>query len=390
MRTKLIQILITVASVFATLPLSADGAVDATDHKWAHLAIKGNLNFSGRQMDIPFTHVSSAATNNSDTAIAVAADFIRKVSGLPSWVPIDVPSTINPSPISLNSSEFSLPGTDAIGIEDELAAIVLDPELVVKIASAVMSLLQHLSPSWNVEARYYMFYAPVEADYKITVRVPGDWVIRPRSMVTLTSPGAIFGSYSESVIYDGENSSDSTKTLNIHVSAGVCAVKMSIGSFSNYFHSAGTMQAAKLDNPSPVNFTLHKLPVTCEKINLAPSLPYVGSSKEIKVIYKWANPQLIADYPGSTITVTDEYPATLRIESIPSNTHETIHIYGDPTPEQLEMLGVTTTTYMDVEEYATPTISDDVASFYFRRKADVQRTHTVNAIWHFALTEEWL
>jgi len=334
---------------------------DMTPYKTADLSIYGDTSLAVKKMDIPFTSVPSLNFSDEQMAKAISDDFIRQLIGLPPWVQIPYPLQV--------SSLISNP--DALGSSPNPRAI--DLKFWYEVISGVITIAQYVLPYVNnVDHRCYLFFSPCEADYKLTVTVPGDWLIRPRSIVTFQSPDLMLGSIITTVPYERENSSDRTETITVHANRGICAVRVSIGSFSSHFHNAGTLNGTTLDNPTTVNSTIRDIPIAYKREDLYGYLPTVGSSNIVPFTYVCTQSPLIRD---GIMTATPLYGKTLGIEAIPPNTVQVVYATGDE--DILPEGGTYYYTYMDAEEYHEPTLSGDTAYFYFHRNANVTKTVTV-------------
>jgi hypothetical protein len=230
----------------------------------------------------------------------------------------------------------------------------------------------------NTKERNYLFVAPAAGRYQLKVWVPGDWN-KPCSMIKVYSVDTDTKTRVLKYSYDQTNVSDRTETIAVDLPAGLVQVSVSVGSGTLLTHTAGHMVDAMLDNPTNVQWTVPSIPIASSVVNLAPSLPYVGSTCTIALPYTNAGalPNLIdgsVSYTNHTALaiIAPLPPAAVvqRSQGIPDP--------NDPQPPVPEV--VQNTINMDVVEASAPALDGQTAIFSFLRLDDfisAGRIHTV-------------
>lgn len=231
----------------------------------------------------------------------------------------------------------------------------------------------------NVQYRNYYIIAPTAGWYTFYVWVPGDWT-DPDSMIKIYSIDSS-GNQSQVYNFDAQLGHDQVITAPVYVPrAGLCRCEVSVGSGTLLTHSAGHLQSALLDNPTPLQWTVPCLPVTMQAFTMLNYLPSVGSTVSLSVPISL--PPTPSNILNGTVTYSNIQPLPAILPPIVTNTSYHIDVYGDPTPDQQAELGTWPTLYMNAAEVGTPGNMGNGGTWTFIRTADYIATFTVRATYH--------
>lgn len=250
------------------------------------------------------------------------------------------------------------------------------------VASAAYTVYQNYIISTHVRERNYIFSAPVDGSYQIKAWVPGDWDM-PCSMIKVYSHSNDTRTLEYS--YDQTNSSDRTETINVSLPAGIIHVAVSVGSGTLWTHTAGHMVDAMLNSNSYLQWTIPKVPIAISNINIAPSLPTVGSTYTTTLSFSAGSiSNLIdgsvtySDYEGQAHinvmppSIISYIPAPPPTDPPDPNTNE-----PDTGENNFELAAECHNLYMKPALLTAPTISGSTATFSFSRQSDYYSIHCV-------------
>jgi hypothetical protein len=231
----------------------------------------------------------------------------------------------------------------------------------------------------NVQYRNYYIVAPTAGWYTFNVWVPGDWT-DPDSMIKIFSFDSS-GNQTQVYNFDAQLGHDQVITAPVYLPrAGLCRCQVSVGSGTLLTHTAGHLQSALLDNPTPLQWTVPSLPITIQAFTMLNYLPSVGSTVNLSVPISL--PPTPSNILNGTVTYSNIQPLPAILPPVVNNTYYHIDIYGDPTPDQQAELGTWPTLYMNAAAVGTPSNTGNGGTWTFIRTNDYFANFTVRATFH--------
>jgi hypothetical protein len=368
-KEKVMQNMLVAFLAFVALPLAAqlhsnNVYINNTENKPAHLVINGNVNFSVKDMQIPFTLLPPGDFDYDEVAKYAFEQAIRNVTNhfLPPWVnlaPILDEAAIAQGTVNIISRPDPDPNSlkNRISIYDELEQVFL-----------------RLRETPVAYSRDFVFLSPVEANFKLYFTS----LATPPTPQLNTIKVAYYSAEEEDVIeetlYQAAITSLPATPIEVTLPGGVgVVVTVKIAEVPG--NNSGILTYAQIANPTDVEWTFVDIPVNYMLANLGDHLTTAGQNGYVEMEYDPSTTVIPAIIDG-TASHSAMYPRVLHIPKITGNTNTTLKIIGAPTPEQEELLEtVTITVHMDVDELPLlHTFENDMATFWFYRKDDYQTT----------------
>lgn len=246
------------------------------------------------------------------------------------------------------------------------------------IAYSVVDVCLTFASSSNAQSRDYFIFTPADALYALNISIPGD-IDKPCSMIkvfSIDSNGVATQKYNEEIV----TSSSMNFDRRISLPKGLCRINISLGSGSVKFHTAGTLNQAMLDNPTTVSWVVSGAPATVGSFNMLNYLPNVGDSVDITLPYSPA-PRPSNMLNGSvTYANIRTMPAILPPDM--TNADLRIDIYGEPTEEQLALLGSWPQLNLKVATVGDPVMTSNGGVWRFTRLPDYTTRTMYRGIYH--------
>ena len=247
-------------------------------------------------------------------------------------------------------------------------------------AYSALNVILLVGSTENVQYRNYYMTAPADGWYNFYTWVPGDWT-QPNSMIKIFSIND-GGVETQLYNYDQVAVSDRTITSRVYLPRGLCHVSVAVGSGTLKTHTAGHLQAAYLDNPFPLQWSLPRIPVTIQNVGLLNYLPTVGSSTTLNAIC--AIPPTPSNILDGTVSYTNIHPIQVIFPKDATNASLRVDIWDPNDEEALAQLG--TWPYLHMKAAQTGNVIDlgNGGTWTITRLPDYTTNTIVRGVYHIA------
>lgn len=248
----------------------------------------------------------------------------------------------------------------------------------VSVAYTVVDICLTIASSSNAQSRDYFIFTPADASYRLNFSIPGD-LDKPCSMIKvyyIDTNGIASLKHSEEIVASDSMNFD----RRIVLPRGLCRINVSLGSGSVNFHTAGTLDLAMLDNPTQVTWSISGAPATIGTFPLLGYLPNIGDTAGIALPY--ALPPRPSNMLNGAVVYTNIRPAPGILPSDATNAYLRIDIYGEPTDEQLALLGTWPELNMKASSVGDPVMINGSGVWRFTRLPDYIVNIVYRAVYH--------
>lgn len=210
------------------------------------------------------------------------------------------------------------------------------------------------------------------------ISIPGD-IDKPCSIIKIYSidiNGVSTLKYSEEIVTGNSMIFD----RKIILPRGLCRVNVALGSGSVKLHTAGTLNRAMLDHPTPVSWSISGVPATVGSFQMLNYLPNVGDTVDISLPYSPA-PRPSNMLNGS-VAYTNIRTAPAILPEDATNAYLRLDFYGEPTEEELALLGTWPQLNMKLSPVGDPVMSGGSGVWRFTRLPDYTTNIIYRPIYH--------
>lgn len=245
-------------------------------------------------------------------------------------------------------------------------------------AYSALNAILLVGSSENVQYRNYYMTAPAEGWYTFYTWVPGDWT-KPANMIKIYSISDV-GSENQLYNYDQVAVSNRTIISSVYLPRGLCHVSVAVGSGTLKTRTAGHLQAVYLDNPTPLQWILPRVPITVQSIGLLNYLPSVGDSASFSVT---------ASLPPTPSNIIDGSVSYSNIHPIPAifppdakASYSRIDVWDPNDQATMDQLG--TWPYLNMKAVQTGNVIDNGngGTWTITRLPDYTVNNIVRGVFH--------